>query len=285
MAAEFRSRLILCAVQVNPVLLTHALFDRGYREPKGSAIDEFLRRVEAANRLAPRPTDFNAFQGQLVLLGIVAAVESYIRTLFRRLIAADRICQEAVEHMDVTFGAAMHLAKELLPEAILERISFVSHGNISESIKTILAVKGALSPELEMAIKDYVRVCQLRHCAVHRFGKLGANNAIQLGLEDHKELLEKPLLLDYRALQDAIAIATSFVKTLNNFLFNALLSRIPREQWTGRYSKDREIFGRYYVIFADHVSSHRTAAASKVYREFWKQRLTWLEARGEKYAG
>jgi hypothetical protein len=285
MAAEFRSRLILCAVQVNPALLTHALFDRKYREPRGSAIDEFLRRVEAANRLAPRPTDFDAFQGQLVLLGVVAAVESYIRALFRRLIAADRTCQEAVEHMDVTFGAAMHLAKELLPEAILERISFVSHGNISESIKTLLAVKGALPPELEMAIKDYVRVCQLRHCAVHRFGKLGANNAIQLGLEDHKELLEKPLLLNYRALQDAIAIATSFVKTMNNFLFNALLSRIPRDQWTGRYSEDREIFGRYYVIFADHVSSHRTPAASKVYREFWKQWLTWLAARGEKDNG
>jgi hypothetical protein len=285
MASEFRSRLVLCAVQVNPALLTHSLFDRSYREPKGSAIDEFLRRVEAANRLAPRPTDFDAFQGQLVLLGAVAAVESYIRTLFRRLIAADKICQEAVEHMDVSFGAAMHLTKDLLPEAILERISFLSHSNISESIRTLLAVKGALSPELETAIEDYVRVCQLRHCAVHRFGKLGVNNAIQLGLENHKALLEKPLLLNYRALQDAIAIATSFVKTLNNFLFNALLSRVPHDQWTGLYSKDRQVFGSYYLIFADRVSVRRTPAAGKVYREFRKQQMTWLQTNGHKYSG
>lgn len=284
MASEFRSRLVLGAVPANPALLTHSLFDRSYREPKGSAIDEFLRRVEAANRLAPRPMDFDAFQGQLVLLGVVAAVESYIRTLFRRLIAVDKTSQEAVEHMDVSFGAAMHLSKDLMPEAILERISFISYSNISESIKTLLAVKGALTPELVTAIEDYVRVCQLRHCAVHRFGKLGASNAIQLGLEEHKALLEKPLLLNYRALQDAIAIATSFVKTLNNFLFNALLSRIPLDQWNGVYSDDRELFGRYYLIFADHVSVRRTPAAGKVYREFRKQQLTWCGANVQTYS-
>src|SRR5665213_1289627 len=251
MPSEFHSKVRLCVVPANPTFATHSLFDRRYREPKGSAIDEFLLRIEASNRLAPRPDDFDPLQAQLILLGVVAAVESYVRTLFRRVIAVDRTSQGAVEHNDVSFGAAMHLSKELLPEAILERISFVSYSNISEAVKKLLAIKGPFPAELDLATRDYVRVCQLRHCAVHRFGKLGASNAITLGLENHKELMEKPLVLSYPALQDSIAIATGFVKSLNNFVFNELISRIPPTKWEGLYAKDREQFGVYYRLFAD----------------------------------
>ena len=206
---------------------------------------------------------------------MIAAVESYLRTLFRRLIALDEICQEQVHNQDVSYGAAIHLAKELLPEAILERISFVSRNSIANAIKDLLAIKGALPPELETAIKDYVRVCQLRHCAVHRFGKLGVSNAISLGLSDHKTLLEKPLRLDYVALQNTIAISTGMVKTLNNFLFNEMLSRLPPSSWSGHYTNDKPLFITYYKLFSDKVSTNRTAQPGQIYRQFLKQRTAF----------
>jgi hypothetical protein len=220
--------------------------------------------LQAINKLAPQPFNFDPFQGQLVLLGVIAAVESYFRTLFRRLIACDVICQESVH---------THLPREMLPEAILERITFISLDSITDAIKDLLAVKGALPPDLKSAIKDYVRVCQLRHCAVHRFGKLGVSNAISLGLSEHKTLLEKPLKLDYIALQNTIAISTGLVKTLNNFLFNEMLSRLPGASWTNQYSRDKPLFMTYYKLFSDKVSTNRSAQPNQIYKQFLKQRV------------
>lgn len=276
MATNFRSKLSVCVAPANPVFITHALFDKLYRESLDSPIDEFLNRVVAINKLAPQPLNFDPFQGQLVLLGVIAAVESFIRTLLRRIIALDEDSQAAVNDKDVSYGAALHLSKDLLPEAILERRSFISKKSIHEALRELLAVKGAFPADLDKSIEDYVRVCQLRHCAVHRFGKLGTSNAISLGFSDHKNLLEKPLKLDYVALQNAIAISIGLAKTLNNFLFNEILSRVPSNNWSGVYSQDRSLFIRYYSLFCDKVSSNRTMQANQLHRLLIKQRALWV---------
>ncbi|KAF0162593.1 MAG: hypothetical protein FD157_3824 [Rhodocyclaceae bacterium] len=273
MAAIFRCKLTVCVAPVSPILHTHLLFNAAYRESTESAIDEFLTRLQSINRLSPHPNTFDPLQGQLVLLGVIAAVESYLRTLFRRLIAIDFICQESVQRRDVSFGAAIHLSKEMLPEAILERISFITRSSIEETLRELLAIRGKVPSELDLAIEDYARVCQLRHCAVHRFGKLGVSNAIFLGLSDHKELLEKPLQLNYSALQNAIGISTGLVKTINNFLFNEVLSRLPPSCWTGKYRSDKRLFLAYYALFADTVSSiGATAEIRQLYDQFMYQR-------------
>lgn len=272
MVATFRCKLSVCVAPANPRLYTHQLFDAQYKESSDSPINEFLTRLQSINKLAPQPGSFDPLQGQLVLLGVIAAVESYLRTLFRRLIVLDPTCQESVHKRDVSFGAAIHLSKEMLPEAILERITFVSRASIADALRELLAVKGNLPPALELAIDHYVRVCQLRHCAVHRFGKLGVSNAISLGLADHKAILEKPLKLDYAALQNAIAISTGLVKTLNNFLFNEMLSRIPPTSWAAVYAKDKPLFMAYYMLFADKVSIIKSAQPKKIYQQFQKQR-------------
>jgi len=276
MATSFRSKLSVSVAQVNPALHTHHLFDAHYKESKDSPISEFLTRLQSINKLAPQPNSFDPLQGQLVLLGTIAAVESYLRTLFRRLIDFDLTCQESVHKRDVSFGAAIHLSKEMMPEAILERISFISCSSIAGALRDLLAVKGKLPPDLVLAIDDYARICQLRHCAVHRFGKLGVSNAISLGLAEHNTLLEKPLKLDYTALQNAIGISTGFVKTINNFLFNEMLSRIHRTSWTGVYAKDKPLFMKYYALFADKVSVNKSAQPNKIYLQLQKQHAMFV---------
>lgn len=262
MTKIFRAKLTIAVTPANPVLDTKQLFDASYREGAGSAIDEFLMRLKTINRLAPQPQSFEPVQAQLVLLGTIAAVESYLRTVFRKVISFDTISQECVHKKDVTFGAALHLSKELLPEAILERISFISKDSIQDAMKDLLGIKGEIPPELGVSINAYVRVCQLRHCAVHRFGKLGANNAIALGLADHLNLLEKPLLLNYASLQDAILIAKGLVVTINNIIYSALVSRIS---WSWDYSVDRPIYIKYHAMFADTVSQVRSLSPKSMY--------------------
>lgn len=274
MANVFLSKLVASVAAANPRLDTRSLFDPSYVESVGSPIDEFLIRLNAINQISPHPSQFDPLLGQLILLGVIAAVESYFRTIFRRLISIDPVCKEAVHRREVSYGAALHLSPGMLPEAILEKISFVSKDSIANSIRELGGVKGALPPDVTEAIDEYVRVCQLRHCAVHRFGKLGANNAIALGLDDHKELLEKPMRLTYGSLQVLIAVSTGTVKTVNNYLLNAVLSRIPDSRWKFSYRSDRKLFNSYYVIFADTISSTgRTPDLRVMYDEFMRQRV------------
>jgi len=270
--ATFRSKLSVCRSPVNPTLPTATLFDVAHVESVQSAIDQYLARLTSINLLAPTPPAFNSLQAQLILLGVVAAVESYFRTVLRRLITLDSECQKCTEEQAVTFGAAMHLSKPMMPEALLERVTFVSETSLIEAMRQFVGLKGNLPPDLVATFKDYATVCQLRHCAVHRFGKLGVKNAIFLGLQAHKPSLEKPLLLTYPALQSAIAIATGVVKTTNNFLFNEVLSRLPAATWTSKWGKDKGTFMPYYVLFADTVSSTKAASARDVYVSFLDQR-------------
>lgn len=270
--ATFRSKLAVCRSPVNPVFPTATLFDVAHIESAQSAIDQYLARLTSINLLTPSPTGFDPLQAQLVLLGVVAAVESYFRTLLRRLITLDPECQSYAEDQAVPFGAAMHLSKKMMPEALLERVTFVSETSLVEAIRQFVGVKGNLPPDLQSTFKDYATVCQLRHCAVHRFGKLGVKNAIFLGLKAHKPSLEKPLLLTYPALQNAIAISTGVVKTTNNFLFNEVLSRLPAATWTAKWGKDKVAFMPYYTLFADTVSSVKTAPPRDVYNLFQDQR-------------
>ena len=270
--ATFRSKLSVCRSPVNPTLPTATLFDVAHVESDQSAIDQYLARLTSINLLAPTPPAFDSLQAQLILLGVVAAVESYFRTVLRRLITLDSECQKCTEEQAVTFGAAMHLSKPMMPEALLERVTFVSETSLVEAIRQFVGLKGNLPPDLVATFKDYATVCQLRHCAVHRFGKLGVKNAIFLGLQAHKPSLEKPLLLTYPALQSAIAIATGVVKTTNNFLFNEVLSRLPAATWTSKWGKDKGTFMPYYVLFADTVSSTKAAPARDVYVSFLDQR-------------
>lgn len=277
MAAPFKAQLVTCSVSTAPRLSTHLLFDNNHLEPKTSPIDQFLERLHSINRLSPNPANFDPLQGQLVLLGVIAAVESYLRTLLRKVIAVDELSQEASYKRDISFGAAVHLHRDMMPEAIMERVSFISKDSITGTIKDCLGIKGHSPSSLESSIDDYVKICHLRHCAVHRFGRLGASNALALGIQDHRELLEKPLLLDYLSLQTAISISTNLVKTINNFLFNEIISRLPDHSWQGSYTKDRKKFLLYYGIFADSISSvGPTADAKSLYAEFQLQRRSYL---------
>lgn len=266
---KFKTNLILNPTPVNPVIDTHLLFDENYSEKVISPIDEFSNRLRELNKISPHPSDFETIQGQLILLGVVAAVESYIRTLFRKAIILDPICQEKTYDKELSLGAALHLTVDKLPEAILEKINFISKRNIEEALRDYMGVSGAFPPALALAVNSYVEVCHLRHCTVHRFGKLGASNAIFLGLSKHKNLLEKPMNLSYKALQDAIAVSNNFVKTLNNFLFNEFLSRLPLEGWTENYTKDKKLFLSYYSIFSGAPSSQQEFDKAKiVYKKF-----------------
>lgn len=275
LAPSFRSITSVSGAAV--VVETAPLFDQAHVDRKRSPIDEYIENTNALNRLYLNAEPLTRELGSLVLLGLMSAVESYFRAMFRGVINVDEYAGRLAEPQAVSFGAALHLDPKMLPEAVLEEYSFASAKNIKDAIRELGGIKGHLPADIEGGLLEFQKICEMRHCCVHRFGKLGAKNAIKLGLGTHRSMLEKPLLLDRIALERVGASLRSFVKAINNFVFGALMERTVANRvdgqiltpysrnWVWSWQPDRARFLRYYVLFASSVDSVPSPAAKDVY--------------------
>lgn len=253
---------------------TRNLFDTSHCEPNMSAIDTFFEKTGELHKIFKSPEEVIGQLPNLVLLGYVSAVESYFREITRRLIVFDEESRTACENQTLTYGAAIiHRDSEMLPEALLENLSFASKKGIIEAIKNFLGIKGNFPTEVDKVLDEFSRVCQLRHCIAHRFGKLGSNNAIKLGLMEHKECLEKPLKLNDRNLQEVFLVCNNTVKIINNFLFQTVLARTLKEEdciWTWDLRKDKPEFKKYFDVFSSKGNSFTMKEVYEAFRKTYK---------------
>lgn len=266
---------------------THSLFDKGYTEGAESPIDSFLFNSNQLNLLWIANSNFSRELATVVFLGYMSAVESYIRALVRGIIQVDLCSQQYSASKEIKFGAAMHHNKKLLPEALMDEDSFVHMDNIKSTFKTLLGINLPINNNIAI---EFNNICQLRHCCVHRFGKLGAKNAMILGINMHSNLLEKPINLNKDSLELIAKNLRSILKEINNVAYKEVLSRtfpVPKNKeerkrfekdgiksiWKEIYGDDRELFLKYYNLFATKIDASKTPKPSVMYKLFIDQRI------------
>lgn len=203
----------------------------------------------------------------LVFLGYMSAVESYFRCLTRQLIHVDEYTAEAVQDVKIAFGAAKHAAPGLLPEVLMEDMTFITNDSIRDLLNKVIGVGVEGVSDL---IKEYDRICQLRHCIVHRFGRLGTRNAMKLGFGVHKSLLERKIKIPGAKLEDIAFNLLNFVKSINNHVYSGVMKRSSSQSldWQWNIDSDREAFGRYYSIFQKTTSPGESLHVDDAYNAF-----------------
>ena len=263
---------------IGPALQTHLLFSQEPAQVGLSPIDEFIENTNALNTLAARAASVTRELSSLLLLGYMSAMESYFRALIRELINVDEVAKRCAEPQLVTYGAAVSHKVELLAEALLEGVSFASRTAVTDALKAFLGLKN-LANEMGSLLDEYQKICELRHCCVHRFGKLGAKNAIALGLANHRECLERPLSLDNSSFQEMAVRLRTFAKSVNNVVCMRVLERTAENRddhgaplysvsWTWNARQDHKRFTGYYRIFASAKDSIPSPSVTDVYESF-----------------
>ena len=247
-----------------------SFFDESYSEPAKPPIDIFHEKKTSnikllgANLYSTDTAQFFSLAtslnsewyqlANLVILGLVSSVETYFRSVIRKLLIVDEHSKRHSYASTVTYGAALHHHKTLLPEALLENASFTSSANIVKSLNTFLDINlGGYSkiPSLNSAFIDYDIVCHLRHCVVHRSGHLGSNNALSLGLDEYCKFLEKPISIDFLGIQEIAVVCDTLVKEINDKLFIDIISRtVNKFDWSGDLRKDKILFKPYFDLFS-----------------------------------
>jgi len=271
---------LITTTQAFPNITTQNMFSSVAADTSLSPVDTFLEDTDEINKLylsyAINSTDdLPKGLGAMVLLGYTSAVESYFRSVVRRLVNLDDVAKRKAEPMTLSLGAALHHKAGMMPEAILEGYSFTSEQNIDEALKNVLDIKGTKPERVALALREYSRICEIRHCCVHRFGRLGSRNAIKLGLSDHSTILERPFAPTVTDLQEIADLLRTFVKTMNNFIFANIISRTVKRggvmndgyswTWVWLWSRDRHKFKKYYDLFA----STKDVTPSPIIREVY----------------
>jgi len=259
-------------------LQTNNMFDNAYVESGDPPIDTFGRKLNDLITLID-PTNFNTLNANLVVLGSVSAVESYLREIIRKCVNVDHVSKNKCELHSITYAAAISHNKELMPEAVLENYTFASKKNIIDAFREVIGIKGKIDQNLEKILDEYQKVCHVRHCLVHRYGKLGARNASILGLENHQESIEKPIRLNYAELQSIQTICISVVEEINNFLFRKIMQRLICDLknkkltniiWKWHYGQDRKQFLKYYKLFVSIVSPSTLYSTPRELYDYYK---------------
>lgn len=272
---------ILAVRDFNTKLDTLVLFDVMHDDSDVSPIDQFIENSLRLNKLwaiGDLSQEIAPEIGILLLLGYVSAVESYMRVLIRRLISIDQFSQQSCVSFQVSFGAALHHKLDVLPEALLEETVFSGKDEIIKALRKFIGLDIKNNKALTALLDQYEIVCQLRHCCIHRFGKLGAKNAITFGLQSHKEFLEKPVLLRRQAISSIADLLITLVKSINIEAFRHVMIRSATSTldgqdklgigWTWNKRKDKTIFGYYYSVFASQKDAQKSPPAGQLYERF-----------------
>lgn len=268
---------------------TESWFDADHVTTIQSPVDEYRANLSQINVLylqADQRGEYTSMLGSLVYLGMVSAAEGYFRSLLRRLIILDPACHHNASSRTVTYAAAVHHDRELLPEALLEGLSLASTKNVAGELKTLCNISqmskdGGVPAALQQLFHNFEAICQVRHCGIHRFGKLGSQQAFRLGMALHKPLLEKPLTLTVHHLQDIAEALDALIRGVNSYCFADILKRthtagptgrekekLYQEAWQFDWVADQPRFTGYYEIFASLGGSQPSASPEDLYGVF-----------------
>ncbi len=248
----------------------NTLFQTGAPNSRGSSIDQYLDNSNKLTKIytnSPFREALTPELGAVLLLGHVSAVESYMRGIIRGLVYIDEHAGNLAAPKQLSYFAALNHEPRLMPEALLESISFSGAQNISNALKEFCGITGMgngnIPNDLKPVFKKFNDICQLRHCCVHRFGLLGAGNAHKLKVE--KNLIEMPLALTIDALEDISSILEKLVLSINSYIYKDVLyrsftksnsiasedlERQYQKEWARNPAEDEQRFGEYYYLFA-----------------------------------
>lgn len=257
-------------------------FDAAHVPMVESPIDEFRRNLAEINKLylqAEQRKEYVPMLGSLVYLGMVSAAEGYFRSLLRHLILQDAACETNAATRTVTYGAAIHHEPALLPESLLEGVSLASAKNVFNELRSLCGIE--VPDSLQQLFQNFEAISQVRHCGIHRFGKLGSQQALRLGIDLHKPLLEKPLALRVEQLQEIADALQALIHAVNSLCFSEILKRthtagptgrgkekLYQEVWQQDWEADKVRFTLYYDIFASTSKPDPSAPVRDVYDAF-----------------
>ncbi len=190
-----------------------------------SAIDEFYASTSATlTKIDPK---FLATYGEdiagLLFVGLISSTENYFRDILGFILSICPISQANSAGEKVQLGSLLWAEDHLQNRSAFEFLPFSNADNIRKAITSFTRHTIKQNGTSDLMLKEYDKLCELRHAVVHSGHIVAGKNAIKLGLRRSSSSLK--VRICYADLQATGSVCTALVQAANNELFEAMVAR------------------------------------------------------------
>jgi hypothetical protein len=226
-----------------------------------SAVDRAFGALLVVTQLAVDATpNWQPQHGLILCSSAVAVAEDYFRSVLTDTVVVCPLCAARVGTLETKME---HVFTGSISDAVrgmLDRESFSSIDTIKDWTRKVVGTDLSKNLSLGVALKEFERVCHVRHCAMHAGGYVSGRNAGSLGVPTGSWIsFGSPV-----AIHEIISVVAATIRSFNQNLFEVLLGNwIDQEELLGSWNCDRPKFSNLWKAFrseTDIVSSKFSGA-------------------------
>lgn len=204
-----------------------------------SPIDDFYKKSDELLRTAnPDFLKKNSEIGPLLMIGLISTTENYFRNLFSKIIQLCPISKKHSANQSIMLGSVIWFGNSCVEKGAFEHMSFSDVNNIRKTCKKFLNFEIKQGSNTEPVLKEFEKICELRHSIAHCDSFIAGRNAIKLGFVNTS--LDIKIKAGYKELQECGLICNTLVATFNNELFEEMVKRWVIE-WPKMTTWDKKI--------------------------------------------
>lgn len=189
-----------------------------------SPIDRFYEGMDALLQTAtPSFLASHRILGPTFLGGVMAASEEFLRAIIGGVVRVCSVAQVCAADRQIQLGSAIWHGQDVVGRGALEGASLAGKANVTKTVKEFVDYKLTATDQCWSVLDQYERLCQIRHAAIHSGLVMPGKNAVKLGVKPVQGVGE--LYVGFDELQEAAAICSALVATLNADLFAVVAER------------------------------------------------------------
>lgn len=219
----------------------------GCEASSASAYDEFQTQFTDLIRVAGEAKD--PLMVRLCLLGMTSITEEYFRAV---LSGITRICPKSyvkAAKESISVAASLYYPKDGMGYALIEHLSLSDADAIKKQTIRLCDLQIPDSSSLSEALKEFDKVCHLRHAAIHSNGRLSALNAVNIGIAGDATF---KIALTLTSFQDIAEICLNTVRAYNRFIWEKTLDRwVKAKIIVGDAGVDMELIRRIVELLCE----------------------------------
>ncbi|MGY1459014.1 hypothetical protein ACW5F0_10245 [Luteimonas sp. A534] len=204
----------------------------------------------------------------LLVIGVISALEFYIRSLFAHVYLLCPLSQRHSELVAAPLGGLSFHAGTGHPYLLsaFEHESLADSKKIKAYCEKYLGLKIASDRSVEVVLADFDKLCELRHCLVHANGYVGLKASRELGLpgrSPRKILFRKSLVFE------VLKVAHNVVRAVNRSIADQAVDRwVDFGVLDGTWSNDKARFTSLFALFRLSGEDGHSGIAYNSYRTY-----------------
>lgn len=226
---------------------------QGKRSPIDTAFDSLLvvTQLAVSSNATWRPE-----HGLILSSSAVAAAEDYFRSILTEVVELCSLCEARIRPLETRMEFVFSKSVPDAVRGMLELESFSSRENLLSWTKKFTGSNLEKELSLDVALREFERVCHIRHAAMHAGGYVSSRNAAVLSVPPGSWIsFSSPT-----AIHEIIAVVAATLRAYNQSLFEKILEGWLREGLlVGDWGSDKVRFEPLWRAFrsvGDISSSH-----------------------------